>query len=103
MTNQTTATPKDNKYKYGVKHDKADKEYIKLKNKMYYQTIKESKPNKAKATLINYYKRKYGDDYIINLIECLGVEAMLIMVRGNKYNKEHAQLEELTMPYLEVY
>lgn len=53
--------------KYGVKF--TDPNYLKIKNKGYY--------GNTKSTLIIYYKKKYGDDIVLELIESFGLEIAL--------------------------
>ena len=102
MTYHTKATiPKS---KYGVKFN--DPEYFKTKNKQYYQLIKEN-PIKSKATLINYYKKKYGEELVLNLIESLGLEQALNQLRIYKYElkktKNSNPLLAISIPCLECY
>jgi hypothetical protein len=89
------------KSKYGVKFN--DPEYFKTKNKLYYKEIKEN-PIKAKATLINYYKKKYGEALVLNLIECLGLEPALNQLRVYKNElKKSNPLLAIAVPSLECY
>ena len=54
-------------YKYGVEF--TDPKYLKTKNKAYYEN--------TKASLINYYKKKYGVEIVEQLIETFGYEIAL--------------------------
>ena len=56
--------------KYGVKFN--DPNYLKIKNKIYYENTKSNK-----STLINYYKKKYGDDIVLEFISNFGLEIAL--------------------------
>lgn len=76
MTNQNKAIIP--KHKYGVNYNNPD--YFKTKNKVYYQTIKEN-PYRAKSSLINYYKKRYGDELVLNLIETFGLDEGLNQLR----------------------
>ena len=65
--------------KYGVKYN--DEDYFKIKNKQYYENTKSSK-----SSLINYYKKKYGDAVVLELIKTLGLEKALNELRVYKNN-----------------
>lgn len=102
MTNMNKSTIP--KHKYGLKYN--DPNYFKTKNKQYYQTIKED-PNKSKSTLINYYKKKYGGELVLNLIETLGLELALNQLRIYKNELKQVKngnpLLAITIPLLECY
>jgi len=91
MTNQNVSNiqPKYN-FKYGVKINEAD--YIKTKNKQYYSEIK-SNPTRAKSTLINYYKKKYGVEFVLDAIEKLGLPNALSYLRNYKYEMKVVSIE----------
>jgi hypothetical protein len=93
------------KSKYGVKYN--DPAYFKTKNKQYYQDNIKQNPNKSKATLINYYKTKYGAELVLNLIETLGLEQALNQLRIYKNELKQAKnsnpLLAITLPTLECY
>ena len=92
-------------YKYGNKYDAKDKDYIKEKNKKYYEETK-SNPIKSKATHIAYYKKKYGEQFVLNIIHTLGIEDGLSHLKKLKYefkNNDDSFLKNITLPYLEVY
>ena len=57
-------------YKYGVEF--TDPNYLKIKNKSYYENTKSNK-----STLINYYKKKYGDNIVSEFISNFGLEIAL--------------------------
>ena len=70
------------KFKCGVKFGDAD--YVKAKNQMYYKEIK-ADPVRAKTTHINYYKKKYGEEFTRNAIEKYGLSDALVYLRNYKY------------------
>jgi len=87
IENMTNTISKNNKY--GLK--KTDENYFKNKNKLYYLEIKND-PVKAKSSLISYYKRRYGKDFVLNLIETLGQEQALKKL--SVYKNELKQLKK---------
>lgn len=93
------------KSKYGLKYN--DPTYFKQKNKQYYQDSIKENPNKSKSTLINYYKKKYGAELVLNLIETLGLELALNQLRIYKNElkqiKNANPLLSITLPILECY
>lgn len=100
MVYKTKATIPKNKY--GVKFN--DPEYFKTKNKQYYKDSIKENPLKAKATLINYYKKKYGEALVLNLIETLGLEPALNQLRIYKNElKKNNPLLAIAVPSLECY
>jgi len=99
--------PSVKQYKYGSKYSPTDKDYIREKNKKYYEEIK-ANPMKAKATHISYYKKKYGEQFVLNIINSLGLDDGLNHLKQLKNefknkNDDTTFLKSITLPYLEVY
>ena len=92
MSNQNCSNiPKISpKYKCGVKFGDAD--YVKTKNKQYYKEIK-ADPVRAKTTHINYYKKKYGEEFTLNAIEKYGLSNALVYLRNYKYEMKELIIE----------
>lgn len=80
------------KYKYLNKFDPTDKDYIKEKNKLYYEKIKND-PHKSKSSLVSYYKRKYGEHMVLNMIETFGLDNALEQLRDLKYEMKKQKQE----------
>ena len=95
MTNQGTHTISKNN-KYGLK--KTDENYFKNKNQKYYLEIK-SDPVKSKASLIYYYKRKFGEQIVANILDELGLELALIKLKSMCSPRK----KSLKKPTLECY
>ena len=78
------------KFKCGVKFGEPD--YVKTKNKMYYKEIK-ADPVRAKTTHINYYKKKYGVEFVLDAIEKLGLANALVYLRNYKYEMKEVSTD----------
>lgn len=92
MTNLNASTTIKSRLKYGVAS--SDPNYSKAKNKGYYEASKNKK-----SSLINYYKVKYGEHLVLNLIECLGIDLALEQLK--KYRQEIKQ-SKIENPLLSI-
>lgn len=86
MTNRNASTTIKSKLKYGV--TSSDPTYLKAKNKGYYEASKTKK-----SSLINYYKVKYGEHLVLNLIECLGVDLALEQLKKYRQDIKQSKIE----------
>ena len=77
--NQKTTDPK--------KFKKYEEDYRKNLNKAYYQTTKDkrhSDDKNTKNTLVNYYKRLLGEDFVINILLTYGLEKGLERIKQHR-------------------
>ena len=81
--------------KYGVHWH--DPEYVKTKNKLYYKENIQNSPERAKSSLISYYKRKYGEELVLNIIQTYGVIVGIEELKKLKKPKEKQTMEQILM------
>ena len=100
MTNLNASTTIKSRLKYGV--PSSDPNYTKAKNKGYYETSKTKK-----SSLINYYKVKYGEHIVLNLIQCLGVDLALEQLKKYRNDIKQSKIENpllsIAIPIQECY
>ena len=81
--------------KYGVHYN--DPEYTKTKNKVYYSESIKNNPDRAKSSLISYYKRKYGEELVLNVIQSYGVSLGIDELKKLKKPKIKPSIDEILM------